>query len=177
MSLGSLEGPIINAKWPNSFCRSPDVHLKAVNSIRCLLTSHDVDVRYQEPDGIKPRVANLYLPLIAIIIDNLGKLYSWTAEGEVRIVGSNHQNEHLNMILNVISDNLPNASGPVIFKEATTRHLLICFLWVLKNVDKSILKQWWIELPHNRLHTLLEVLRITLSCFQYKVCKNRVGLN
>ena len=49
------------------------------------------------------------------------------------------------------------------------RHLLICFLWVLKNVDKPILKQWWIELPHNRLQTLLEVLRITLSCFQYKV--------
>ena len=55
--------------------------------------------------------------------------------------------------------------------EATTRHLLLCFLWVLKNVDKSILKMWWIELPHNRLQTLLEVLRITLSCFQYKVSR------
>ena len=87
----------------------------------------------------------------------------------MRIVGNNQQNEHLNMILNVISDNLPNVKGPIIFKEATTRHLLICFLWVLKNVDKPILKQWWIELPHNRLQTLLEVLRITLSCFQYKV--------
>ena len=92
------------------FLRSPDVHMKAVNSIRCLLTSHDVDSRYQEA-GLRSRVANLYLPLIAIIIDNLGKLYSWTAEGEVRIVGTNHQNEHLNMILNVISDNLPNARG------------------------------------------------------------------
>ena len=60
-------------------------------------------------------------PLIAIIIDNLGKLYSWAAEGEVRIVGNNQQNEHLNMILNVISDNLPNVKGPIIFKEATTR--------------------------------------------------------
>ena len=110
-----------------------------------------------------------FLYPIAIIIDNLGKLYSWAAEGEVRIVGNNQQNEHLNMILNVISDNLPNVKGPIIFKEATTRHLLICFLWVLKNVDKPILKQWWIELPHNRLQTLLEVLRITLSYFQYKV--------
>lgn len=142
--------------------------MKAVNSIRSLLTSHDVDIRYQDHE-IRSRVANLYLPLIAIIIDNLGKLFAWATEGEVRIVGSSNPNEHLNMILNVISDNLPNTRGPITFKETTTRHLLICFLWVLKNVDKSILRQWWIELPHNRLQTLLEVLRITLSCFQYKV--------
>jgi hypothetical protein len=56
-----------------------------------------------------------------------------------------------------------------VLKEPTTRNLLLCFLWVLKNVEKSVLKQWWTELPHNRLLTLLEVLRITLSCFQYKV--------
>ena len=47
---------------------------------------------------------------IAIIIDNLPKLFAWTAEGEVRIVGNANQNEHLNHILNVISDNLPNVS-------------------------------------------------------------------
>ena len=139
-----------------------------MNSIRCLLTSHDVDIRYQDPD-VRHRVSNLYLPLIAIIIDNLEKLYSWSTEGESRIVGSNPQNEHINMILNVISDNIPAARGKVIFKETTTKHLLICFLWVLKNVDKAILKQWWIDLPVNRLQILLEVLRITLSCFQYKV--------
>ena len=50
------------------------MHMKAVNSIRCLLTSHDVDIRYQEPE-VRHRVSNLYLPLIAIIIDNLEKLY------------------------------------------------------------------------------------------------------
>jgi len=64
--------------------------MKAVNSIRCLLTSHDVDIRYQDPD-IRSRVANLYLPLIAIIIDNLPKLYSWSSDGEVRIVGSRYK--------------------------------------------------------------------------------------
>ena len=61
------------------------------------------------------------------------------------------------------------SKGPIVLKEHTTRNLLLCFLWVLKNVEKSVLKQWWTELPHNRLLTLLEVLRITLSCFQYKV--------
>ena len=92
--------------------------MKAVNSIRCLLTSHDVDIRYHEPD-LRSRVANLYLPLVAIIIDNLPKLFSWSIEGEVRIVGNSNANEHLNMILNVISDNLPNPKGPVVLKVCT----------------------------------------------------------
>lgn len=100
------------------FFRSPEVHMKAVNSIRCLLTSHDVDIRYHEPD-LRSRVANLYLPLVAIIIDNLPKLFSWSIEGEVRIVGNSNANEHLNMILNVISDNLPNPKGPVVLKVCT----------------------------------------------------------
>ena len=84
----------------------PEVHHKAVNVIRNLMTSHDIDSRFSERDR-RYKVANLYLPLIAIIIDNLSKLYAWPRDGEVRIVGSN-QNEHLSMILNVISDNLPN---------------------------------------------------------------------
>ena len=61
-------------------------------------------------------------------------------------------------------------------KEKTTRNLLICVLWVLKNVEKSVLKQWWTELPTHRLLTLLEILRITLSCFQYKVIVPRAEL-
>jgi hypothetical protein len=77
--------------------------------VRNLLTSHDFDSRFNET-SLRSRVANLYLPLIAIIIDNLPKLYSWAAEGEVRIVGNGNQNEPLNIILNVISDNLPNVS-------------------------------------------------------------------
>ena len=82
----------------------PEVQHKAVNAIRNLMTSHDIDTRFSEKER-KHRVANLYLPLIAIIIDNLNKLFAWPTEGEVRIVGTN-QNEHLNMILNCISDNL-----------------------------------------------------------------------
>ena len=101
--------------------------MKAVNSIRCLLTSHDVDIRYHEPD-LRSRVANLYLPLVAIIIDNLPKLFSWSIEGEVRIVGNSNANEHLNMILNVISDNLPNPKGPVVLKVCTILPLLISYI-------------------------------------------------
>ena len=40
---------------------------------------------------------------------------------------------------------------------------------MVKNVDGVVLKNWWSELSTERLHYLCEVLRITLSTFQYKV--------
>ncbi len=169
--------------------RSAEVHSRAVNSIRNLLAGHDADPRFKDSE-CRARVANLYLPIVGIMIDNLAKLYSWPTEGETRIVGTGNQNEHLNLILTAISDNVPNvghngrvctgfystvlyaifqAKGPIILREETTRHLLICFLWVIKNVERSVLRTWWTELSHNRLQTLLEILRISVSCFQYKV--------
>ena len=61
-------------------------------------------------------------------------------------------------------------------------------MWIVKNVDKYVLKQWWSELTGEfdysfllrvlvyilnfsaeRLHFLCEVLKIILSIFQYKV--------
>ncbi len=41
-------------------------------------------------------------------MDNLDKLFSWSTEGEVRIAGTVNPNEHLNLILTAISDNVPN---------------------------------------------------------------------
>lgn len=46
--------------------------------------------------------------LIKIVLDFL-QLYAWTSEGEARIVGKNHD-EHLNLVLSKISDNMPNVS-------------------------------------------------------------------
>lgn len=53
------------------------LHNKAVNIVRNLMTSHDSDVRYAEPDS-KARVAALYLPLLVIVMDMLPQLYSWS---------------------------------------------------------------------------------------------------
>ena len=160
-----------------------------MNAVRNLLTSHDLDPRFRDSRDARARVASLYLPLVAIAIDNMGKLFSWTGEGDVRIVGSANNNEHLNLILTAISDNVPNvrdmhfhlfqseiilflflqSKGPIILKEETTRHFLACVIWVLKNIDKTLLKQWWSELGSARLQIMLEILRICISCFQYKV--------
>ena len=65
--------------------RSPEVHQKAINTIRNLMTAHDIDSRFSgninqanaEVQGQKKisMVANLYLPIIAICLDNLPKVY------------------------------------------------------------------------------------------------------
>ena len=128
------------------FFRKHEVHHKAVNMMRNLLTSHDFDSRFNET-SLRCRVANLYLPLIAIIIDNLPKLFAWTAEGEVRIVGNANQNEqHLNLILNVISDNLPNVSLKCV--ELTSINCCGHFGLTVAYMYRECLKnrtQFWLE--------------------------------
>lgn len=57
----------------------PIVHSKAVNTLRNILTNHDWDPRYAEP-LCRARVANLYLPLIRVVMDCLPQLYDWHNE-------------------------------------------------------------------------------------------------
>lgn len=52
----------------------------------------------------------------------------------------------------------------------TSRHLLVCFLWVMKNADRSLIQRWTVEMPPSQLNKLLELLAICVSCFEYKVC-------
>lgn len=51
----------------------------------------------------------------------------------------------------------------------TSRHLLVCFLWVMKNADRSLIQRWTVEMPPSQLNKLLELLTICVSCFEYKV--------
>ena len=51
----------------------------------------------------------------------------------------------------------------------STRNLLLCFLWVVKNMDQRVLRQWWADLPAPRLAQLLDVLYLAISNFEYKV--------
>jgi len=50
-----------------------------------------------------------------------------------------------------------------------TQDLLICFLWVLKNIDERLLRSWWSSMPASRLAQVLEVLYVCESNFEYKV--------
>lgn len=62
------------------FCyRNPSLHNKVVNLVRNLMTCHDCDPRYAEPE-CRARVAALYLPLLGIIMDVLPQLHGYQME-------------------------------------------------------------------------------------------------
>lgn len=50
-----------------------------------------------------------------------------------------------------------------------TRNLLICFMWVIKNIDQSVLRQWWSDLDVGVLQQILDVIYFVVSNFEYRV--------
>lgn len=54
-----------------------------------------------------------------------------------------------------------------------TRHLLSCFCWVLKHLERSVLYKWTLGLTPHRVHQLLQVINISIPCFEYKGQKQR----
>lgn len=182
------------------------IQTKAVNLVRSLLTSHDWDPRYTEPD-VKGRICSLYLPLLSIIIDALPQLCDYKADTTflkptfkrldnkrkpillssmesidcestinsidhtiaMAIAGGNLHNTNNNnkhSTEKTLSKNL--TPRRFLLREETTRDLLICFLWVLKNTSSTLYKRWLSEQSLHRIAQLIDVLDICVSRFQYK---------
>lgn len=55
------------------------LHKKVVSVVHNLLSSHDSDPRYADPE-VKARVAMLYLPLIGIVMETLPQLHDFTGK-------------------------------------------------------------------------------------------------
>uniref|UniRef100_A0A672RT09 Dedicator of cytokinesis 8 n=1 Tax=Sinocyclocheilus grahami TaxID=75366 RepID=A0A672RT09_SINGR len=51
----------------------------------------------------------------------------------------------------------------------TSRNLLMCFLWIIKNADQNLVQRWTVDMPLSQLSRLLELLTICISCFEYRV--------
>lgn len=49
-----------------------------------------------------------------------------------------------------------------------TRHLLSCFCWVLKNIERAVLFRWALNLSPHRVHQLLQIVNACIPCFEYK---------
>ncbi|XP_063106362.1 dedicator of cytokinesis protein 8 isoform X2 [Cavia porcellus] len=163
------------------------VQRKAVSAIHSLLSSHDLDPRCVKPE-VKVKIAALYLPLVGIILDALPQLYDFTAAdargGKSRTNGSDEEPEGLSAInqnvAQAIAGNHLNlkTSGTMLsslpYKQYntlnadTTRNLMICFLWIMKNADQSLIKKWIADLPSMQLNGILDLLFICVSCFEYK---------
>uniref|UniRef100_A0A8B9GGN9 Dedicator of cytokinesis 8 n=1 Tax=Amazona collaria TaxID=241587 RepID=A0A8B9GGN9_9PSIT len=161
------------------------VQRKAVNAILSLLSSHDLDPRCSKKE-VKIKIAALYLPLVGIILDSLPQLYDFTnprsgkgrtgnTEEEEECAGAINQNVALAIAgnqLNLKSFGITLVSLPyrqsATLSPDTTRNLLICFLWIMKNADQNLIQKWIADLPSMQLNRILDLLFICVSCFEYK---------
>lgn len=55
------------------------LHKKAISAVHSLLCSHDSDTRYTDPQ-VRAHVAQLYLPLIPIVMETLHQLHDFTGQ-------------------------------------------------------------------------------------------------
>nr|XP_057925533.1 dedicator of cytokinesis protein 8 isoform X2 [Doryrhamphus excisus] len=164
------------------------VQKKAINAIFSLLCSHDLDHRCIKPE-VRAKVAALYLPLVAIIIDSTNYLDFTVADTRgtknktggleddldsvppinqsvaMAIAGNPFNTLGRNVLVSMAS---MHGKSIATLAADTSRHLLVCFLWVMKNADRSLIQRWTVDMPPSLLNKLLELLTICLSCFEYR---------
>uniref|UniRef100_A0A8C3M3H8 Dedicator of cytokinesis 7 n=1 Tax=Chrysolophus pictus TaxID=9089 RepID=A0A8C3M3H8_CHRPC len=166
------------------------LHKKVINMVHNLLSSHDSDPRYADPQ-VKARVAMLYLPLIGVIMETVPQLYDFTESHNQRgrpscVAADDYEGESGSMISQTVAMAIAGTSVPQLtrpssflltsssgrqhstFSTESSRSLLICLLWVLKNADESVLQKWFTDLSVLQLNRLLDLLYLCVSCFEYK---------
>uniref|UniRef100_A0A8C4YT78 Dedicator of cytokinesis 7 n=1 Tax=Gopherus evgoodei TaxID=1825980 RepID=A0A8C4YT78_9SAUR len=147
------------------------LHKKVINMVHNLLSSHDSDPRYSDPQ-VKARVAMLYLPLIGVIMETVPQLYDFT--GIFCVTIDDYESEGGSMISQTVAMAIAGTSTGrqhSTFSAESSRSLLICLLWVLRNADESVLQKWFTDLSVLQLNRLLDLLYLCVSCFEYKVQK------
>uniref|UniRef100_A0A670ZWT2 Dedicator of cytokinesis 6 n=1 Tax=Pseudonaja textilis TaxID=8673 RepID=A0A670ZWT2_PSETE len=163
------------------------LHKKAICTLHNLLCSHDSDSRYSDPT-VRAQVAQLYLPLIGIIMDALPQLYDFTENhlqrgrlASVMVDDGNGDGSTISqsVAMAIAGSPLPHTHRSTVFQMPSmvsysmlsaeaSRNLLICLLWVLKNADGAVLHRWLVDLSAFHVNRLLDLLYLCVSCFEYK---------
>uniref|UniRef100_A0A8C1T9E4 Dedicator of cytokinesis 8 n=1 Tax=Cyprinus carpio TaxID=7962 RepID=A0A8C1T9E4_CYPCA len=147
------------------------VQQKAINATYSLLCAHDLDQRCSRPE-VKAKIAALYLPLVGIIIDSInyldftGKGKSGGPEEDPDSITPINQSVALAIAGNPFNT-LTGKTSNMLTAE-TSRNLLMCFLWIIKNADQNLIQRWTVDIPSSQLSRLLELLTICISCFEYR---------
>ncbi|XP_032443379.1 dedicator of cytokinesis protein 7 isoform X1 [Xiphophorus hellerii] len=174
------------------------LHKKAISAVHSLLCSHDADPRYQDPQ-VRAHVAQLYLPLLPIVMESLHQLHDFCDSSLSRARLSSAYFEDTDPDSgNIISQSvamaiagsplphakanpfaLPSVAGrqSSSLSAECSRTLLVCFLWVLKNADASLLERWVSDLSVLQINRLLDLLHLCVSCFEYKGRKTLERIN
>ncbi|XP_036315600.1 dedicator of cytokinesis protein 6 isoform X4 [Pipistrellus kuhlii] len=168
------------------------LHKKVISAVHNLLCGHDVDPRYAEAP-VKARVAELYLPLLSIARDTLPRLHDF-AEGPgqrsrlASMLDSDTEGDgdfggtiNPSVAMAIAGGPLAPGSRASISQGSATgsrsgcplsaessRTLLVCVLWVLKNAEPALLQHWAADLSLPQLGRLLDLLYLCLAAFEYK---------
>uniref|UniRef100_A0A671PM88 Dedicator of cytokinesis protein 8-like n=1 Tax=Sinocyclocheilus anshuiensis TaxID=1608454 RepID=A0A671PM88_9TELE len=152
------------------------VQQKAINATYSLLCAHDLDQRCSRPE-VKAKIAALYLPLVGIIIDSINYLdFTGTALHKSRKSGGPEEdpdsitpiNQSVAMAIAGNPFNTLTGKTSNMLTAETSRNLLMCFLWIIKNADQNLIQRWTVDVPSSQLSRLLELLAICISCFEYR---------
>ncbi|XP_037071208.1 dedicator of cytokinesis protein 7-like [Pollicipes pollicipes] len=127
-----------------------------------------------DPTAPRRRVALLYLPLLPVVLDNLEHVHDWSAQGRGGYLsreGGTLGAQLLNGGRDAAGDDAARdaQSGLSGIRPETSRDLLTCVLWVLKNTRADVLRATWAEYRPSRIQLLLRLLHTAVSCFEYKV--------
>lgn len=151
------------------------LHGRAIRCIKNLMTSHETDTRYTSADA-RSRIAALYLPLLNIVMS--APLFIIESE---RYILEDYQGPTIST--SIINPDIFNAiSGSKLYavtnesikptkpqlSEAHTKDLLSCFLWIIKNLDNSVLLKFIGFLAPQKVHNFLQVLNNCIPFFEYK---------
>uniref|UniRef100_A0A8C7TH66 Dedicator of cytokinesis 6 n=1 Tax=Oncorhynchus mykiss TaxID=8022 RepID=A0A8C7TH66_ONCMY len=149
------------------------LHKKAISAVHSLMCSHDADPRYTDPQ-VRTHIAQLYLPLIPIVMDTLPQLHDFTDDGD-----PDNGTISQSVAMAIAGSPLPHAKAPNFtmptagrqcssLSAECSRTLLVSFLWVLKNADAALLESWVSDLSVLQINRLLDLLHLSVSCFEYK---------
>lgn len=115
------------------------------------MASHDSDSRFDSPEA-RAVIASVYLPLLSVLMDNYHHLYKggdgwedWTTtfERNTSVRRSVVIREAFDGSLELEQGELTDPNPDNILGPVSTRNLLICFLWVIKNIDNELIAHWW----------------------------------
>ncbi|XP_075683845.1 dedicator of cytokinesis protein 8 isoform X2 [Rhinoderma darwinii] len=161
------------------------VQRKAINAIHNLLSSHDLDPRCQKIE-IKNKIAALYLPLVSTILDAIPQLHDFSVldskTGKTRSTEEEPDTPSLinpNVAMAVAGNQFDLKTSQATLSSVplkiystlsseSTRNLLTCFLWIMKNAEQSVIQKWLAYLPTLQLNRILDLLYMCISCFEYK---------
>ncbi|MBV94626.1 Dedicator of cytokinesis protein 6, partial [Eschrichtius robustus] len=168
------------------------LHKKAISAVHSLLCGHDADPRCAEAT-VKARVAELYLPLLSLARDTLPRLHDFAeapgqrsrlasmldsdTEGEGDIGGTINPSVAMAIAGGPLApgSRASISQGPATAARSgcalsaeSSRTLLVCVLWVLKNAEPALLQRWAADLALPQLGRLLDLLYLCLAAFEYK---------